>query len=875
IDGGELAGRYMLYETGIDSSLAVRVPQPVGVNADYVFSIDLNGDGYDVNDDWISDLDAPNGVVRQLSVPTSEPLELPAVQFDNLPLSVFDTGYEAQWLRPFQSGSTGLSSLGNTKVRLQLQNLDRGTIVNTRRFMKDPGGSLPEGVAIMANNILWEIHRSPQAAGFSATAVMIYDLIAGDVHKPEDLRLLFMPEGASEWEVLTTSVDQNNQTLTSTGLMEIAGRWTIGSTSLNNLGELLPDLSVTTITAPVSVFSGREIELGWTVTNSGARPTNVPAWYDRVYISQSLTFNRNESILLGRFENVTYLTDGGSYNNSAKVRLPDGLSGTWHLFVETDGDNTQQELDEENNISGPGTVEITLSPYADLQVVSLVTSPNVFSGDSISVQWTVENMGSGPAEAAEWFDHIILAAGSELDFNFTNDEELIRINDTEIGWLKREGALQPGESYTVSSRFKLPDDAIGDYFLFVYTDLDRSGGKRFYRGRVFELNQEFNNWLGEAVNIVLTPPPDLVPVLTPLPVSAMSGERITVAWEVENQGPGATRSAGWTDAVFLSASPELDLNEAFALGVQSYNPESPLIPDAAYPGSMEVDLPDGIDGTWYAHVYTDRFSDVFEYTFSDNNIALSEPIAIQRSLYPDLSASGVEMPPVVTAGERIGVTWQVTNGGEKASVGTRTDNIYVSSSPEWNAEEAILLDKVNQPRPAGIGETQTFTHLVRLPHDLLGTHYLYVLVNADSTVFEYPDASDNLGRSGPAEVSAYPPPDLAIEQLTIPATATSGQPASFGWTIKNAGSGATQAPQWDEVIYLAAVNDIPFDSDQAVPVGRIVRKGELPAGESYERTIQATIPDGVSGDYYVIVATEKDSLNGDTDPSNNVIVSEA
>ncbi|MCA1746170.1 MAG: hypothetical protein LC655_00625, partial [Bacteroidales bacterium] len=41
IDGGELAGRYMLYETGIDSSLAVRVPQPVGVNADYVFSIDL------------------------------------------------------------------------------------------------------------------------------------------------------------------------------------------------------------------------------------------------------------------------------------------------------------------------------------------------------------------------------------------------------------------------------------------------------------------------------------------------------------------------------------------------------------------------------------------------------------------------------------------------------------------------------------------------------------------------------------------------------------------------------------------------------------------------------------------------------------------
>jgi hypothetical protein len=350
ITGGELAGSYFLYDTDNDSIATVCLPQPVGVNADYVFSMDLNGDGYEVNDDWISELDAANGVTRQLSVPTLEPVELPAVQFDNLPLSVFDTGFEADWLRAFQSGASGMFTLGNTRARLQFQSLDRGAIVSTRRFMKDPGGSLPEGIAIMATNIMWELYGLPLQAEFSSTVVMIYDLIAGDVHHPEDLRLLYMPEGASEWQVLTTSVDQNNQSLTSTGLTEIAGRYTIGSVSLNNLGELLPDLSVTDITVPATSFSGREIELEWTVTNSGARPTNVPLWHDRVYISESSTFNRQEAVALGIFENVAYLSEGSSYTNSAKVQLPDGLSGTWHIFVETDSDNTQQELDEENNI---------------------------------------------------------------------------------------------------------------------------------------------------------------------------------------------------------------------------------------------------------------------------------------------------------------------------------------------------------------------------------------------------------------------------------------------------------------------------------------------------------------------------------------------
>ncbi|MFN2374327.1 MAG: CARDB domain-containing protein, partial [Cyclonatronaceae bacterium] len=456
----------------------------------------------------------------------------------------------------------------------------------------------------------------------------------------------------------------------------------------------------------------------------------------------------------------------------------------------------------------------------------------------------------------------------------TNDEELIRINDTEIGWLKREGILQPGESYTVSTRVKLPDDAIGDYILFVYTDLDRSGGKRFYRGRVFELNQEFNNWQGEAISIVLTPPPDLVATQIDVQTSALSGERITVGWEVENQGPGAARSRDWMDAVFLSATPELDVSDAYSLGVQQYTASSPFNPDATYARQMVVTLPDGIEGTWYLYVYTDRFANVFEHTFNENNITRSQPIAIERSLYPDLFAGDPDVPAVATAGERITITWRVENIGEKATEGTRTDYLFVSNSPEWDFDEAVLLDKVEQSRPLGINESQSSSHLVRLPNDLMGDTYFHVIINADSTLFEYPDEANNVGSSQRVDVSEYPPPDLVIEQLTIPETAASGQPASFGWAVRNAGGGATLSPEWNEMIYLSPDNITPFDPGEVIPVRRIQRRGVLASGEVYERTLETAIPHGVSGDYYVIVTTENDSLTGDVNVTNNIIVSE-
>jgi hypothetical protein len=451
---------------------------------------------------------------------------------------------------------------------------------------------------------------------------------------------------------------------------------------------------------------------------------------------------------------------------------------------------------------------------------------------------------------------------------------LIRINHPEIGWLKHEGVLQPGESYTASTRVKLPDDAIGDFFVFVYTDLDRSGGKRFFRGRVFEFTQEFNNWLGEAISIVLTPPPDLVVTQTDVQASARSGERIPVGWEVENQGPGAARSGDWIDAVFLSATPELDLADAYALGVQLYSATSPFNPDATYARQMEAALPDGIEGAWYLYVYTDRFSNVFEHTFNDNNITRSQPIQIERSLYPDLLAGDPDVPALATAGERMSITWRVENIGERSTEGTRTDYLFVSPSPEWDMDEAVLLDKVEQSRPLGLNESQSYSHLVRLPNDLLGDTYFHILVNADSTLFEYPDEDNNVGSSQKVDVSAYPPPDLIVEQLTLPGNAASGQPASFGWTVRNAGGGATLSPVWDEVIYLSANNTTPFDPEEVIPVKRIQRRGVLGSGEVYNRTLDAAIPDGVSGDYFVIVATENDSLTGDVDFSNNVIVSE-
>ncbi len=65
---------------------------------------------------------------------------------------------------------------------------------------------------------------------------------------------------------------------------------TVATSPINVAASLLPDLVVSSISAPTSaVFSGATISISFVVTNQGTAPTSVPVWQDAVILSKDST----------------------------------------------------------------------------------------------------------------------------------------------------------------------------------------------------------------------------------------------------------------------------------------------------------------------------------------------------------------------------------------------------------------------------------------------------------------------------------------------------------------------------------------------------------------------------------------------------------
>ena len=90
------------------------------------------------------------------------------------------------------------------------------------------------------------------------------------------------------------------------------------------------------------------------------------------------------------------------------------------LVVATDDDQDVNEVSDEGNNLAAAAIVVDLAPFADLQVsqvgVSGRTFPGVFVGDPVSmtVDWTVTNLGTGAGLRDTWVDRIVASTDNVL-----------------------------------------------------------------------------------------------------------------------------------------------------------------------------------------------------------------------------------------------------------------------------------------------------------------------------------------------------------------------------------------------------------------------------------------------------------------------------
>jgi protocatechuate 3,4-dioxygenase beta subunit/subtilase family serine protease len=612
-----------------------------------------------------------------------------------------------------------------------------------------------------------------------------------------------------------------------------------------------PDLQVSSVTLPASGIAGQGLPVSWTVANQGSGETVPSSWRDSLYLSEDdvLQPELDRGALVSWHTGV--LAGGESYTQAASIPLPSCQEGSYYLFVVTDTDKSVFEFvpgyDAEANNAWRSQGKVTVvSTSPDLQVSEVTPPASGIAGQPVDVSWVVANPGVAGTGAASWIDRVY----------FSRSSSFVPSESTQLGFFWRQGALDPGASYTQTGRVTLPVNAVGAYYLHVVADADDA---------VEECASEGNNASGSAGTFpVESRPPDLTASALQFPAEADSGRTVSISWNVSNSGVGPTVEPAWVDAVYLSSDTTLDTDADLRLATIPH--EGTLAVGAGYPVAVSPKVPHGMSGGFYVFACADAGGAVFEGAGEGNNcVRGASPLQVNLSLAADLVVAAVDAPASALSGQTAVVTWTVANHGAAVTDGEAwTDYLYLSRDQILDATDP----QVGYRQHTGvldIGAQYEGSLALELPKGISGPYYVFVRTDRNGAIWES-DEQNNTGHDVAAmQVDLPPPADLFVESVAVPAEAVPGREVDFAWRVGNHGPNVA-AGGWVDSVYLST--DLVWDIRDTL-VGRFAHYDSLAAAGAYDASVRARVPGVVPGAYHVIVRTDVVNSVRETDETNN------
>ncbi|MBE0640812.1 MAG: hypothetical protein IH599_02170, partial [Bacteroidales bacterium] len=427
-------------------------------------------------------------------------------------------------------------------------------------------------------------------------------------------------------------------------------------------------------------------------------------------------------------------------------------------------------------------ISFPVPPLPDLVVTSVAAPISTFSGQTITANWTVQNNGQAAAPLVTWYDKVYFSTDSVLD-----------PQDAYLGQKAHLGILNPDSNYQAAVNVAIPNFIQGDYYLIVHTD---------QTDKVFEHAFNENNvTVSAAINITLTPPPDLFVTSVTVDTALSNGQKALVKWSVLNQGATSPIATHWSDAVYISPSPLFE-DPAKTKLCELSRSSSSFGPGSFYFGQYLVDIPKGINGPHYFFVHTDFKNQVFEYLLDSNNVSRT---ANPSSVYsPDLMPASLVAPDTNDNGAPFSATWQLHNlgPGELINQGW-TERVYLSPTPVFQQAYADVIGTITIPSlPIPPGTSIPITKDLNLPVNIAeGTYFMHVASDNNYQIFENGNEANN--------VLAVPRPitilrsDLVVTGVQTPDTGWSGLPVSISWYDKNIGASSAEGT-WKDRIYLSS-----------------------------------------------------------------------
>ncbi|MEO8428859.1 MAG: CARDB domain-containing protein, partial [Verrucomicrobiota bacterium] len=733
------------------------------------------------------------------------------------------------------------------------------------------------------------------------------------------------------------------------------------ATPITILQQPSSDLVVTKVTAPDTMTAGESVTISWTVANQGALPTNVDRWVDSVYLANGprLESPGANPVRIFAAPNFGTLLPKQSYTQTVTFTLPISASGS-NIIVNTNEDPsillgvTDSGLNEQvaailqraeqafgrplsevnladarqlspaqlrqiltgpdgappsrvfegpytdNNQNSAPTTVINLAP--DIQVTSISATPATFSGEDITVNWTVTNKGVAPVYSGtqQWDDWVFISDRATFSLNTISG----------LGKLTHVASqpLQPGQSYTASATFRVPEGIEGTRYVYVLTDptvgsqgvgLGPLGPASFpdwpsaFRFRVWE-SDKGNNFSDPAAVAITYREADLHLLSATGPAAADSGGSLEVQYTVENAGTRTTRRDQWTDQLFLSRDTSLDAADKIVGGLTH---KGALDPGQKYDATMDLRLPDNIDGPFYLIVVTNSGSadysepGVFpgaihfgsgglnEYRDTASN-SQSLPLAVRFVPLPDLKVTALTAPEHATQGQGFTVAWTVTNTGPGVVPDRQnkwTDRVYLSRDQSLDFSSDLFVGSVDHPGSLASGANYSITQNYTLPRGITGAYYVFVVTDIPQgkprgQVIESDETNNTTASVAPMLIDLPPPSDLVVDTVAGPSSAGVGDAVTVTLTIANRGS-EPAIGRWSDGIYLST--DSTWDvGDQLLGTASAADPRTLAPGQSYTVEISGTVPPSLPGDYRFIGRTNLfNDINESVRRDNNTTAS--
>ncbi|MCP4110165.1 MAG: hypothetical protein GY749_32355 [Desulfobacteraceae bacterium] len=224
------------------------------------------------------------------------------------------------------------------------------------------------------------------------------------------------------------------------------------------------------------------------------------------------------------------------------------------------------------------------------------------------------------------------------------------------------------------------------------------------------------------------------------------------------------------------------------------------------------------------------------------------------------------MPDTVTAGQRVEIRFDVGNQGDASADRAWTDIVYISGNTELNEKDTVL-ETVSHTEPLASGKSYAYTASVTIPADSEGDYYIHVVTDTEDTIYEHTDENNNAVYKA-VTVLPYPPVDLNVADFSILGSGSSGQALDISYTVENTEQGATLSSRWYDAVYFSPDSVLNPDNDTLLET--FIHEGAVAYEQTYSADLSVTLPDGVSGDYYLIFKTDNKDSVSESNEDNNI-----